>query len=302
MSIKTRLLSVMLTLVLSNIVLAETMLKPFVLAETTKADMSSVVKSTKQKLVKAGFEIAGEYSPYANAHIIVVTNVRLKQHAAKSEYGAYGAAQRITLTRSGDEVHIAFSNPVYMASAYRMKETLQDVRNSLSKALGDKGEYGSEKGVSSEELREYHYKIFMPYFDDRAELVDYADHKSALEGVEKALAAGKGGSHKVYRIDIPGKEESVFGVQLKGPADNECSGDKYIMDSIDFKKIKSTGHLPYEMIVTGKRVYALYAEFRIAINFPDLSMVGSNSFASIMCAPTAIKDALTLAAGGKLGG
>jgi hypothetical protein len=45
-------------------------------------------------------------------------------------------------------------------------------------------------------------------------------------------------------------------------------------------------------------VYTLPAEFRIAISFPDLSMMGSNSFASIMCAPNAIKTALTKASGG----
>ena len=70
------------------------------------------------------------------------------------------------------------------------------------------------------------------------------------------------------------------------------------MEKIDFKAIKSSGHLPYEMVISGNKVYALPAEFRIAISFPDLSMMGSNSFASIMCAPNAIKSALTFGAGG----
>ena len=72
------------------------------------------------------------------------------------------------------------------------------------------------------------------------------------------------------------------------------------MERIDFKPLKSSGHLPYEMVVSGGKVYALPAEFRIAINFPDLSMIGSNRFASIMCAPGSIEEALTLAAGGQL--
>ena len=38
--------------------------------------------------------------------------------------------------------------------------------------------------------------------------------------------------------------------------------------------------------------------YRIAINFPDLSMMGSNSFMSIMGAPDQIEYALTLVAGG----
>ena len=79
----------------------------------------------------------------------------------------------------------------------------------------------------------------------------------------------------------------------------DCSGDKYIMSKIDFKALKSTGHLPYEVVISKGTVYALPAEFRIALSFPDLSMMGSNSFASIMCAPTAINEALALGVGGE---
>jgi hypothetical protein len=110
------------------------------------------------------------------------------------------------------------------------------------------------------------------------------------------LAAKKGGVSKVYRIDVPGKDESVFGVSLT----KNCSGDKFVMGHIDFKPVRSTAHLPYEMLVSGKKVYALYARFRIAINFPDLKMMGDNSFFKIMCAPDEIEEALTLAAGSKI--
>ena len=300
MSMINRTLLFVLSFLLLNTALAEKTIKPFIMASKTKGDVTSVAANVKQKLTKAGFEIAGEYSPYANAHIIVITNDRLKQHAAKSEHGAYGAAQRVSVTKNGDDVQVAFTNPVYMANVYRMKEDLQDVRSALASALGDSGEYGPEEGLSKEDLREYHYKFLMPYFYDRLELASYGSYEKAVDKVEKGLAAGKGGTKKIYRIDVPGKQESVFGVALAGPDDVECSGDKYIMERIDFKQTKSTGHLPYELIVTGGNVYALYAEFRIAINFPDLSMIGSNSFASIMCAPTAIQDALTQAAGGKM--
>ncbi|HKJ22699.1 MAG TPA: hypothetical protein VKA13_06390, partial [Gammaproteobacteria bacterium] len=60
-------------------------------------------------------------------------------------------------------------------------------------------------------------------------------------------------------------------------------------------------HLPYGMLVDGDKVFTLAPKFRIAIDFPDLGMVGSNSFMSIMCAPNAIQGALTKAAGGKSG-
>ncbi len=300
MSIKSRLVLLALTFVLSNVVLAEVMLKPFVLAETIKVDMSTVVGRTKQNLSSAGFEIVGEVSPYANTTILVVTNDSLKQNAAASDFGAFGAMQRVTITQVKNEVQVAFTNPVYMAQVYRMKSDLADVASALKKALGDQGEYGPEEGLTKEDLRDYHYKWLMPYFYDRLELAEYTSYQEAIAGVEKALAANKGGVSKVYRIDIPSKQATVFGVRLRGPEDNDCSGDKYIMDRIDFKAVKSSGHLPYEMVVSKNKVYALPAEFRIAISFPDLSMMGSNSFASIMCAPSAIEDALTVAAGGKV--
>ena len=142
----------------------------------------------------------------------------------------------------------------------------------------------------------------MPYFYDRLTLAKYDSYENALKGVEAALAAdNKGGVKKVYRIDLPGKSESVIGVNMTGPDNVDCSGDKYIMERIDFKYTSSTGHLPYEVVISGNKVYALPAEFRIAISFPDLSMMGSNSFASIMCAPNAIQEALTFGSGGKLG-
>jgi len=54
------------------------------------------------------------------------------------------------------------------------------------------------------------------------------------------------------------------------------------------------------MLVDGGEVEALHARFRIAMNFPDLSMMGANSFMNIMPSPDAIKESLTKAAGGKV--
>jgi hypothetical protein len=165
------------------------------------------------------------------------------------------------------------------------------VKAKLEAALGKQKEFGSEKGLSDKELRHYHYTFGMEYFDSlgKHELAEFKSYQDAVTAVEAGLAAGKAGVTKVYRIDIPGKEEAVFGVAItKGKG-----ADKYIMDYIDFGDIKSTAHLPYEILVSGNKVYHLYARFRIAIDFPDLSMMGSNSFMSIMSAPGAIKDALT---------
>ena len=229
-------------------------------------------------------------------YFIIVTSNALKAAAAKSEFGGYGAGQRVSVTKVGDEVQVAYTNPVYMANAYRMKDELKDVAAKLASVLGSIKAFGPEEGMSAEDVRGYHYMFGMEYFDEPSLLAEYSSYDEATGAVEKSLSEHKGGAGKVYRIDIPGKAESVFGVSLaKG-----CSSDKFIMGNIDFKPIRSTAHLPYEMLVSGKKVYALYARFRIAINFPDLKMMGSNSFFKIMCAPDEIEKALILAAGGKI--
>lgn len=281
--------------VAAGIAHAEEAIKPFSLAQTASGDMSTAVAETRQKLQQAGFEVVGEYSPYANATILAVTNEALKQNAAKTEFGGFGAVQRVTVTEAGGQVQIAYTNPTYFAHAYRMEGDLAQVTQGLRQALGHEKDYGPDEGLTPKELRKYHYKWLMPYFTNRLELASHSGHQGAVEAVEKALAQEKGGVSKVYRVEIPGGEETVFGVHMT----TDCSGDEYIMSRIDFKDVRSTGHLPYEMVVRGNKVYALPAEFRIAISFPDLSMVGSNSFASIMCAPSAIETALTQAAGGK---
>jgi hypothetical protein len=267
-------------------------LKPFVLgAEQQQEDVEQAAAAARTALQGQGFEVAGSYAPYPNAVVIIVTSEALKANAAKSDFGGYGAAMRVAVTKVKDKVQVSYINPPYWAAAYRMKENLDDVKVKLEAALGKQKEYGSEDGIKEKSLRKYNYMMGMAKFDSLGdhELAQFKTYQEAVNAVEAGLAAGKAGVTKVYRIDVPGKEEAVFGVAIaKGKG-----GDKYVMDYIDFGDVKSTAHLPYEVLVSGNKVYHLFAKFRIAISFPDLSMMGSNSFMSIMSAPGAIKDALT---------
>jgi len=295
------LMSLLVSLLLVPNLYAAENLKPFILASIEAGDVASVTEATKSKLTSAGFSIAGSYSPYADTTIIGVTNDALKKAAGDSEFGVFAAAQRVTVSKGKDgKVQVAFTNPVYMASAYQLKSDLTSVKQQLVTALGQKEAYGSAEGLTAEALRDYQYKWLMPYFDDRLELASYSSYDAAVKAVSESLAKNTSGVSSVYRVDIADKKTSLFGVYITEKSEDECAGDKYIMDSIDFKDIKSTGHLPYDIVVKDNKVYALRAEFRIAISFPDLSMMGSNSFASIMCAPSAIEQTLTLAAGGTL--
>lgn len=269
----------------------DVLLKPFVLASKGEGTVVEKSAQVKTALSAAGFTVVGEYAPYSGANIVIVTSDELKKNAAASEFGGYGAVQRVSVTEAGKEVQVSYTNPVYMSHVYRMSGDLGGVSAALEKALGRVEEFGA-KGMLAKQARKYHYTIGMEYFDEPSELAEYGSYEEAVQAVDAKLASNQNGVSKVYRVDIPGKQESVFGVGLKGSDDTKAMDDKFIMNEIDFRDVKSTAHLPYEVMVSGNKVYALYARFRIAINFPDLSMMGKNSFMNIMKAPEAIRKAL----------
>jgi hypothetical protein len=272
---------------------ADSKLKPFMLASKGPGDMAKTVAEAKTKLTSAGFEVVGEYSPYTGTTVIIVTNDALKANAKATKFGGYGAVQRIAVTDINGEIQLTYTNPVYMSYAYRMQGHLEDVAAALGTALGGAEAYGSKKGLTGKKLEKYHYMFGMPYFDDPEVLAKHASYDAAIKAVEAGLSAKKGGVSKVYRVDIPGKKQSVFGVAMT----QDMSSDKIIMTEVDFKPVRSSAHLPYEMLVDEDgKVYALNGKFRIATSFPDLSMAGKNSFMGIMSSPAAIKKALSAAA------
>jgi hypothetical protein len=266
---------------------AEPTLKPFVLASRGPGEPAKIAEEARAKLAAAGFEVAGTYAPYPGALILAVTSPELRAAAARQRFGAYAAAQRVSVTKVGDEVQVSFTNPVYMAASYRMQDDLAPVGASLARALGKLDEYGPKDGKRAKDMRGYHYMVSMPYFDDPWTLAKFASQAEAVAAVEAGLAAGKGKTKKVYRVDVS-PDESVFGVAL---ADG-CGADANVMKEIDFKPLRSTGHLPYEVLVSKGEVFALHAKFRIAMNFTDLSMMGDHSFMRIRCAPASIEGAL----------
>jgi len=291
MTIKSVLVSALLLFSSVSALAADVKLKPFVLASKSAGTVAEKSAQVKTALTTAGFTVVGEYAPYEKANIIIVTNDELKKNAAASEFGGYGAVQRVSVTEVGKEVQVSYTNPVYMANVYRMQSDLIGVAASLATALGRVEEFGAH-GMTAKQARKYHYTIGMEYFDEPSVLAEYGSYEEAVQAVDAKLSANKSGVSKVYRVDVPGKQESVFGVALKGSGDNKSMDDQFIMNEIDFREVKSTAHLPYEVLVSGNKVYALYARFRIAINFPDLSMMGKNSFMNIMKAPEAIRHAL----------
>ncbi len=273
-------------------VAADQALKPYLLGSRGAGTVAVLLPEVKAALEQKGFTIAGEYAPYAGAHVIAVTSDALKTAAGRTTFGAYGAVMRVSLTETGKEVQVAAMNPRYFAAAYRMKDGLDEVAEALKEAIGAATEFGSREGMTAAKLRKYHYMIMMPYFDDPVELAGHPSQEEALKTIEANLDARAGGSSRVYRVDVPGGKETVIGVAI-----TEGEGaDKAIMKVIDAAELKHTPHLPYEMVVSGGKVYMLHGKFRIALDFPDLTM---GTFMKISGAPSAIEERLKLIAGGK---
>ena len=275
-------------------------LKPFVLGKTPPGNIADVIEYTKAQLTDQGFSIVGSYTPYPNATVICASHPELTAAAAKAENGGFGAAQRVAITEVNGVLQTTYMNPAYLGTAYGLGK-LETVSAALVAALGHEQEFGA-KGIKEEKLGpgKYHYKMLMPYFNDIDVLNTYPDYETGVKTVEANLAAGKGGTVKVYRIDLPGKEVSVFGVgipQGDGPDSGDKDTDKEIMDIIDFRDIRSTAYLPYELMVQGNQAIALRGRYRIAVHFPDTSMAGSHGFTAIMSAPGGIKNALEAVAG-----
>ena len=272
-------------------------LKPFVLASKGAGELAQKVDATKAALTGAGLTVVGSYSPYPNTTILAVTSDELRATAAKSEHGGFGAALRVAVVKAKDELQVSYTNPTYWAAAYRMGES-KATADKLQTALGRVEEFGA-RGLTAAQLRKYHYMVGMEYFDEPSVLAEFDSHEDALKAVEAGLAAGKQGVTKVYRVDVAGKKEVLFGVAMKGEGAQKTMDDKYLMSEIDFKDMKSAAHLPYDILVADKKVLALYARFRIAISFPDLAIMGSNSFMNIMSAPETIRKALAATVSGK---
>ena len=297
----------LLVLFTSPVATAEDGLKPFVLAaRITDKSISEINAEVSAKLENAGFEVIGQYSPYEDSAILVFSNPDLRDLASRSVRGGYGATLRVSLTSNEGIIELAYTNPFYWANAYRMEAEVESIATQLKTVLGFEQAFGTGNlSLTANDLRKYHYTFLMEYFDDPSVLNYFDSHQQGVSTIRDNLANRVAASTRVFELalgaDANGKQMTLFGVGLTGADQDDCSSDAYIMNRIDKDTPRHTAHLPYEILVFGDRAEALYGRFRIAISWPHLPMIASDTgatFFSIMCAPGAIEDALTKIAGG----
>ncbi|MDD2893951.1 MAG: hypothetical protein PHF20_08480 [Halothiobacillaceae bacterium] len=268
-------------------------LKPFLAAPAQEGTAKDVGEQMKGKLKEAGFVVVGDFSASGNARILAVTSDALKKAAAKGERSAYGAAMRVSLVEKDGKVSVSCTNPEYFAAAYHMGNNVAEVKKGLETAVGCNEPFGAGE-MSAEDVAGYHYAIGMEYLDDVYTLGEFASFDDAKKAMEAGLASNKSGVKKVYRIDIPGKNQVVYGVLLNTKKTNKDADDGHIMGVLEQGDKNRFGYLPYEILVNNNKVEALHMRYRAAVYFPQLPMLGDGaSFFKLKASPDAIGEVLT---------
>ena len=288
-------LVLLISILMAGPIAAETTYQPFVLASVNESSLEEQTAATVSALEQAGFTVAGQYSPIDNSNVIVASSQNLGAIAALSDKGGYGAGQRVSVSLRDGKTEVAFVNPLYIQHAYRMGGDMQSIYDQLSKALGNVQTFGAEKKMTAKKLAKYHYMMGMQRFDDPSELGTFESHQAALAAVESGLAVEGDALSQVYRIDIPGKDQTVFGVGMKATSDAKDEVDidaAHQMAVVDYEGHSKAAYFPYEVLVNGNEVEALHLRFRLAVHFPDLSMMGAHGFTKLMSSPGATEDAL----------
>ena len=286
---------IMMSVLFSTSAVAEdTRYNPFILASAQPGTLEDQTLSTLNALQQAGFVLTGQYSPVEGTNILVVTSDELRNIASMSDRGGYAAAQRVSISEAGDNIEVAFVNPVYIQYGYRLEGDMQPVYDSLVNSLGMVEACGAgTKKMTAKKLGKYHYTVGMQYLDDPSELGSFESYEAAIAAVESGLARPDDALTQVYRIDIPGKQQTVFGVGMKMTNEDEKDLDsEFQMSIVDFEGCKKRAYFPYEILVDGTDVEALHMRFRMAMHFPNLSMMGKHGFTKLISAPGAIEDAL----------
>ena len=267
--------------------------KPFVLASSQPGLLEKRVGETVDALEKAGFRLVGQYAPVPDSRVLVVTSDALLEAAAASDRGGYAAGQRISVSQVEDAVEVAFVNPRYLQHAYRLDSDLSPVRTALVGALGhvrDRG--GGDKKMTAERLAKYRYMVGMQRFDDPSDLGTFDSHEAAVAAVLDGLDAAGDGLDLVYRIDVPGKDQTVIGIGMTSDDPDRHIDEAEQLAVVDFDGCRKRAYFPYEVLVNGNEVEALHMRFRMAVHFPNLSMMGSHGFTKLMPFPGDIEEAL----------
>lgn len=273
--------------------------RPFVLAYTEAGtDVSAEAASVRERLEEADFRFLGEYPVSDDRHVVVVTHDDLLSVAGSEERGGYIAPIRVAVTAVDGELQVSYNNLEYFRHAYRLDRPVTGVASRLASTLGAEREFGSEDGMSDRDLNRYRYTFGMERFDAPYDLGGHGSRRVALSELDSNLGNRVAGVSEVYRVDIPGQDVTVIGVAVReSDGATQDSADLHQLGIVDVGEFRHTATVPIEIMVRGGDVEALHMRFRKALHFPDLRMLGDNSFMRLRSSPGALEETLKEVAG-----
>ena len=248
-------------------------------------------KSVEKKLKANGFEIlATTKVGKKKMPVIIFTSPDIKKLADRPTRGLLAGAMRIMVDKERNVIKA--NNPMYFFKAFLQDQYKPGDEKSTVTALLKAfpslslDALGNDENLEYDDIPEYHYMIGMPYYHDQNELGRGDSVATLVKKIEKNAKKKKA---LVYTLKLSEKR-FVVGVHL-GKRTSKFP-----------KKIGTQNSLllPWQILVEeieedGKKeavAMALDGKYRIALSYPQLSMVGTGSFAGIMSVPGALEDDL----------
>lgn len=290
-------LALILMFILPVMVFAQ-IYKPYVVGFESTESLNTTKENVIKQLGSKGLKIVGQYMPAndKNRYILVITSNDLES-AVKKVGGLTGFALtlRVALTFENNKTVVSYTNPLYWGNAYFRSdfEKVQSNYTALNshleatmKTLGASVNqpFGSKKGLTVAQLRKYHYMVGMPSFENVVELGKFDTYAAAITKIDANIKTGIAGVKLVSKVSVPGKDLTLYNFSLTG-----TKGESKFLPIIDISQPKHTAFLPYEVLVSGGKVMMLHGRYRIALSFPDLTMM---TFTKIMSTPGDIENSL----------
>ena len=268
-------------------------LSPYIQVGESTESMQQTYEKVLAALKDNSFTVLGAYNPAGKStlKVIAFTRTDIKNTVVRvSDRGALAAAFKIGLVQKDNKIVISYTNPEYFLRAYlrnsyrgyqaTFKKFDKDLRSALSPLGSQFTPFGgSEK---ADKLKDYHYKVMMPYFTDPVLLNEYASFEEGLQKIEDNLEKQNNNTSLVYKIVYRNEKVAVFGIGLK----NKDKGEANFLPKIGESNVAA---MPYEIILQGTKATMLHGKYRIALSWPQLSM---GTFMRIMSTPDDIEDAL----------
>ncbi len=291
-TIRSLLMAVFVMLIVTNS-RADEGLASYYRVASLEVSLNDAIVQVKDALGTKGFEVVGEYHPGKNEKLYVVAYTRddLQKTCLKvKDRGALASVLKIGFVVKDGKVDVSMLNPEYVFYAYLMddadkygtelKKVSGDAKDALKAVGTDFTPFGGK--VETDDLKDYHYMMMMPYFTDPIELKEFDSFEEGLSTIRKNLNLKKGSTVKVYELVFESGKIAVFGIGLLDAEE----GEAHFLPIIGEDHVAA---MPYEIILQGDEATMLHGKYRFAIHWPELTM---SQFMKISNTPGDVEDML----------